>query len=236
MSASRSDGYTDALNVFQGVRAYDPNSAQWTSPDAYSGDVHDPMSQKPYMWNNNNGVAYADPSGYCADPAPGQPPNGCLGGVDWNLNMKAANAMQKILNVAVMAIAWPERAAEGLYAVTQALNGTSKVRVLGGFSAYIDTAYIIGGRAWHMAVRTWAALSPAAREALNDAFLDDGIKEGAEFQLAPGKWGASTQHEIEYLMDHGYTAEENNGVWTLRPRNASSASSLFYDSNTMRPL
>ncbi len=39
---------------------------QWTSPDAYAGDVHDPMSQHPYMWNDNNPVQYSDPSGYCA--------------------------------------------------------------------------------------------------------------------------------------------------------------------------
>lgn len=37
---------------------------QWTMPDAYAGDVHDPMSQKPYMWNGNNPITYADPSGY----------------------------------------------------------------------------------------------------------------------------------------------------------------------------
>ncbi len=65
LTAVRTDGYSDGLNVFQGVRAYDPNSAQWTAPDAYAGDVHDPMSQKPYMWNRNNPLSYQDPSGYC---------------------------------------------------------------------------------------------------------------------------------------------------------------------------
>ena len=40
---------------------------QWTTPDAYAGDVHDPMSQKPYMWNGNNPVQYSDPSGYEAN-------------------------------------------------------------------------------------------------------------------------------------------------------------------------
>ncbi|MDQ6735734.1 MAG: hypothetical protein M3Z35_16740 [Nitrospirota bacterium] len=38
--------------------------AQWTSPDPYAGDVHDPMSQKPFMWNKNNPLIYSDPSGY----------------------------------------------------------------------------------------------------------------------------------------------------------------------------
>ncbi|HVA27298.1 MAG TPA: hypothetical protein VNF68_03915, partial [Candidatus Baltobacteraceae bacterium] len=62
----------------QGVRAYDPNMNQWTTPDAYSGRVNDPMSQHPYMWNDNNPVQYADPSGYdtidmyARDPRPNQ--------------------------------------------------------------------------------------------------------------------------------------------------------------------
>jgi hypothetical protein len=60
----RADGYGDSVNVFQGVRAYDPNSAQWTAPDAYAGEVHDPISQKPYMWNRSNALTYGDPSGF----------------------------------------------------------------------------------------------------------------------------------------------------------------------------
>ena len=36
----------------------------WTAPDAYAGNVGDPMSQKAYMWNRNNPLAYSDPSGY----------------------------------------------------------------------------------------------------------------------------------------------------------------------------
>jgi filamentous hemagglutinin len=38
---------------------------QWMTPDAYAGRVDDPMSQRPYMWNNNNPITYSDPSGYC---------------------------------------------------------------------------------------------------------------------------------------------------------------------------
>ena len=71
LNAQRSDGYSDGINTFQGVRAYDPNMNQWTTPDAYAGDVHDPMSQKPYMWNGNNPVQYSDPSGYEACGTPG---------------------------------------------------------------------------------------------------------------------------------------------------------------------
>ena len=60
----KSDGFSDGQNTFEGVRTYDPQSGAWTTPDAFHGDVHDPMSQKPYMWNRNNPYAYADPSGY----------------------------------------------------------------------------------------------------------------------------------------------------------------------------
>ena len=61
----RTDGYQLSADVtIQGVRAYDPTTAQWTSPDAYAGTTTDPGSQKPFMWNGNNPVAYSDPSGY----------------------------------------------------------------------------------------------------------------------------------------------------------------------------
>ena len=65
LKAPRADGYSDGTtNVFQGVRAFDNTAGQWTAPDAYAGDVHDPMSQKPFMWNKNNPLQYSDPSGY----------------------------------------------------------------------------------------------------------------------------------------------------------------------------
>jgi hypothetical protein len=71
LDASREDGYFDGSLSLQGVRAYDPNLNQWTTPDAYSGDVHDPMSQHPYMWNNNSPEQYSDPTGYDPGAAAG---------------------------------------------------------------------------------------------------------------------------------------------------------------------
>lgn len=53
--------------TFQGARTYDDALTQWASPDAYAGDVNDPMSQQPFAWNNNNPAAYADPSGFCPE-------------------------------------------------------------------------------------------------------------------------------------------------------------------------
>ena len=60
----RADGINDGVNTIQGVRAYDPTAGQWTAPDAYPGNVRDPMTQKAYMWNGNNPTEYQDPSGY----------------------------------------------------------------------------------------------------------------------------------------------------------------------------
>ena len=73
---SRSDGFF--WNIFginsdpsspgmqiSGVRAFDPTLTTWTTPDAYAGEVHDPASRMPYMWNKNNPYVYSDPSGYC---------------------------------------------------------------------------------------------------------------------------------------------------------------------------
>lgn len=78
LSSGRTDGYDDGYgNTFQGVRAYDENTSQWTAPDAYAGDVRDPMSQKPYMWNRNNPIDYSDPSGY--DPYIISDPSAAMG-------------------------------------------------------------------------------------------------------------------------------------------------------------
>jgi len=60
----RPDGYSMVGGYVQGARTYDPTGGQWLTPDPYAGNVHDPMSQKPFMWNDNNPVQWTDPSGY----------------------------------------------------------------------------------------------------------------------------------------------------------------------------
>ena len=64
LAAAREDGYAVRGLMIQGVRSYDSNTEQWTTPDADKGDVDDPMSQRSYMWNDNNPVSYADLTGY----------------------------------------------------------------------------------------------------------------------------------------------------------------------------
>jgi YD repeat-containing protein len=63
-SYSRLEGFDWGNQTIQGARTVDNTTGQWTTPDAYAGDVHDPMSQKPFMWDNNNPYEYSDPSGY----------------------------------------------------------------------------------------------------------------------------------------------------------------------------
>ena len=46
LAPAREDGYAVRGLMIQGVRSYDSNTEQWTTPDAYKGDVHDPMSQR----------------------------------------------------------------------------------------------------------------------------------------------------------------------------------------------
>jgi YD repeat-containing protein len=58
---SRADGYSFGTYAVQGVRTYDSTSQQWLTPDAFAGDVDDPMSQKPFMWNGNNALEWNDP-------------------------------------------------------------------------------------------------------------------------------------------------------------------------------
>jgi hypothetical protein len=67
ISEPATDGIFDGFNVIQGVRAVNDSTGQWTTPDAYAGDVDDPMSQRAFMWNRNNPIAYSDPSGYCPE-------------------------------------------------------------------------------------------------------------------------------------------------------------------------
>ncbi|MGC2820354.1 MAG: hypothetical protein WA198_11750, partial [Candidatus Sulfotelmatobacter sp.] len=66
LTVPRPDAITDGINVIQGIRAYDSTIGAWTTPDTHAGNVDNPMSQKPYLWNNNNPVSYEDTNGGCS--------------------------------------------------------------------------------------------------------------------------------------------------------------------------
>jgi YD repeat-containing protein len=85
---SRLEGFDWGNLTVQGVRTVDAMSGQWTTPDPFAGDVHDPMSQKAFMWDRNNPYEYSDPSGYCKEGK-----DGCMGGVDWNAMSRSVNIM-----------------------------------------------------------------------------------------------------------------------------------------------
>ncbi len=64
LSEPGSDGIYDGANIIQGVRTYDSTANTWTTPDAFAGDILDPMSQRSYVWNRNNPEMYSDPTGF----------------------------------------------------------------------------------------------------------------------------------------------------------------------------
>jgi hypothetical protein len=63
---------SDGLETFEGTRTIDAGGTQqWNEPDPYSGEVGDPLSEQPYMWDRNNPIAYSDPTGFDAScPTP----------------------------------------------------------------------------------------------------------------------------------------------------------------------
>src|SRR6202163_1079319 len=64
MEYARLEGFEFSGLTIQGARAVQSASGQWTTPDAFAGAVHDPMSQKSFMWDNNNAYSYSDPTGF----------------------------------------------------------------------------------------------------------------------------------------------------------------------------
>lgn len=138
LAEATSDGVWDGKAVFQGVRTYEPSLSTWTTPDAYDGDVHDPMTQKRYMWNRNNPYAYSDPSGYCAEGR-----NGCMGGIDWPALDRFANGMFQIMSLLLPSggagtAGEAAIAARGMFA----LGSESSVKAL---AVHVVERHMIGG-------------------------------------------------------------------------------------------
>ena len=76
LAEPRIDGFTDGVNVIQGVRSFDPGTGVWTSPDADGGSFLDPSSQMSYEYDANNPQMYGDTSGFNPVPADPTSPGG----------------------------------------------------------------------------------------------------------------------------------------------------------------
>lgn len=65
LTTPRTDAFVDQNDglSFQGERVADINTGQWMTQDSFAGLVTDPMSEQPYLWNNNNGLLSIDPNG-----------------------------------------------------------------------------------------------------------------------------------------------------------------------------
>ncbi len=99
ISEPGTDGIYDGYDVIQGVRAYDPQTSGWTTPDAFAGFLHDPISQKPYMWNRNNPTLYSDPSGFYGTGGPMPLPEGDLYNADIGAPVAASNLIAPLMSM-----------------------------------------------------------------------------------------------------------------------------------------
>jgi len=64
LAVESGSGLNPITVTIQGTRSYNNSTGQWTTPDAYEGEIEDPLSQRSYVWNRNNPVKYSDPSGF----------------------------------------------------------------------------------------------------------------------------------------------------------------------------
>lgn len=205
---NRSDGYTMAGGIVQGARTYDPTSGQWLTPDAYAGDVHDPMSQKPFIWNNNNPVEWSDPSGYCGPLTP------LCAWLLVNAPAIAGAAAAVFEGVAgtggASPIATAERAAastaERAVVASTTSIGMSDLRAIGG-----SPQYLLGER---LGMKVFnSPLTGNALAVANKAWVQEGISHGDYFVVAPGRYGEGTAAEIKQLLDAGYAPiKDRDGV------------------------
>lgn len=114
----------------------------------------------------------------------------------------------RVLDVASLGAAALERRA--------AMQGTAvAARVIGHHPAYLQVAEAIGAKAFDIPQKVWEGMSEGARRAANARFLDRGIQEGAEFDLATARSeirsGSTLEREVNYLLERGY-AWPSNGM------------------------
>jgi len=203
----KSDGLSDGQNTFQGVRSYDPQAGQWNTPDAYAGDVRDPMTQKPYMWNRNNPYEYADPTGY-----------------DWG--MLADNWQQLAMLtrrspfvgfLAAIFVANSQPVGTGelpwlqKHAALRA-HGPYADAVIGRFPNYLQDAAEFKLRSFNVPIGIWSQWTSLQQQSANDAWIQKGIQRRWTFLVddANRRITGFLQAEIDQLLDAGYTWSDDS--------------------------
>ena len=64
------DAVSDGHSGFHGAREISGETGTWSTPDAFDGIIGDPISQRSYLYDRNNPVSYADPSGFIPQLTP----------------------------------------------------------------------------------------------------------------------------------------------------------------------
>ena len=207
--AQRKDGYQIAGVTIQGVRAYDATSSQWSTPDAYSGDAHDPMSQKPFMWNGNDPLTFDDPDGYYVC-------DGCTADQQKLLDTDTAAGSKVIKHrLGTMKRNDPERALlETLLFDMQ--KGTTDWHI--GFAAIGDTSqlahtnltYSLDGETVKGLASTGTTID-STRFAKDTSSTQIGtlITEGAKFDMSTGRAGSAMYNAMEDALGSDLAGQRN---------------------------
>jgi hypothetical protein len=95
-----------------------------------------------------------------------------------------------------------------------------RTTVLGSYPQYVTKGESLGANIFNIEPKVWNGMTPAARWAANQRFLDQAISRGDDIILATSghaaKPGTTFFREIEYLLGKGYTISDD-GMRMLPP-------------------
>ena len=155
------------------------------------------MSQKPFIWNDNNPVEWSDPSGYCIGPLAA-----VCAFVLVNMPEITAVAAAVLEGLAGTGGGGAVGAAER--ELGPAIAEFSNLRVIGKYPGYL------AGEKLGMNVFNEPGLSGRALREANQNWVRQGIANRDYFVLSPGLPGQGTRSEINQLLKGGYTPIRNN--------------------------
>ena len=171
-----------------------------------------------YAYAGGNPVSFADPFGLCdvkKDPVCAliNAVGGMLAPMQRPLEIGGTLAMLPLsggMGMTGAAVGWASRGSTTAVAGSGAASTSAGVadRVIGHHPQYLQVAEAIGAKYFNIPSAQWNAMSESARWAANKGFLDQGIKEGAEFVLATRRTdirsGSILAREVKYLLEQGY--------------------------------